>query len=130
MYDKGNAIFRLRHAEHCTLQDCVLEASSGTGIRLDLYCQYNTVASNRLSHLGGTGILLSGYAPGLKDESKFNTVTNNYLHNVGEIYRHGPGIFIAQSGHNTISHNTIHDLGYSAMVISGCAPTSWRIMKP
>jgi hypothetical protein len=57
--------------------------------------------------------VLSGYAPGTKDENKFNTVTNNYIHHAGEIYKHGTGIFIAQSGHNVISHNTIHDLAYN-----------------
>jgi hypothetical protein len=122
MYDKGNAILRLRHAEHCTIKSCVFEAGSGTGVRLDLHCQYNTVKDSTFAYLGGTGILLSGYAPGLKDESKFNTVTNNYLHHIGTIYQHSPGIFIAQSGHNKITHNTIHDLDYNAMVISGCRP--------
>lgn len=122
MYDKGNAILRLRHAEHCTIKSCVFEASSGTAVRLDLYCQYNTIQDSIFSHLGGTGILLSGYAPGLNDESKFNTVTNNYLHHIGTIYQHAPAIFIAQSGHNQITHNTIHDLDYNAIVISGCRP--------
>jgi hypothetical protein len=122
MYDKGNAIMRLRQAEHCTIKSCVFEASSGTGVRLDLYCQYSTVKDSLFAYLGGTGILLSGYAPGLKDESKFNIVTNNYLHHIGTIYQHSPAIFIAQSGHNTITHNTIHDLDYNAMVISGCRP--------
>ncbi|MGB0372169.1 MAG: right-handed parallel beta-helix repeat-containing protein [Opitutales bacterium] len=122
MYDKGNAVIRLRHAEHCVIKRCVFEASSGTGVRLDMYSQHNTVSDSRFSYLGGTGILLSGYAPGLKDENKFNTIHNNYIHHVGTLYRHSAGIFIAQSGHNEITHNTIHDLAYNAMVISGVRP--------
>jgi hypothetical protein len=112
----------LRHAEHCNITECSFEESAGTGLRIDLYGQHNTVSSNTFAHLGGNAIVLSGYAPGLKDENKFNTVTNNYIHHVGEIYKHGTGIFIAQSGHNIISHNTIHDLSYNGMVISGCRP--------
>ncbi len=122
MYDKGNAMLRFRHAEDCTVDRCVFESSSGSGVRLDLHCQRITISSNILANLGGTGILLSGYAPGTKDENKFNTVNNNYLHHTGTIYTHSPGIFVAQSGHNLISHNTIHDLGYTAIVISGCRP--------
>ncbi|MEO0453386.1 MAG: right-handed parallel beta-helix repeat-containing protein [Verrucomicrobiota bacterium] len=122
MYDKGNAILRLRHTEHNTIRSCVFESSSGTGVRLDLYSQHNTIQDSVFAHLGGTAILLSGYAPGLKDESKFNTVTNNYIHHIGTIYQHSPAVFIAQSGHNKISYNTIHDLDYNAMVISGCRP--------
>ena len=130
MYDKGNAVLRFRHAEDCTVLKCNFEASSGSGIRLDLYAQRITVADCILSHLGGTGILLSGYGPGLKDENKFNTITNNYIHHVGSIYRHSPGIFIAQSGHNLISHNTIHDLAYNGMIISGCRPHELVLSKP
>lgn len=130
MYDKGNAIMRFRHAEDCSVVKCNFEASSGSGVRLDLYAQRIKVADCILSHLGGTGILLSGYGPGLKDENKFNTITNNYIHHVGTIYKHSPGIFIAQSGHNLISHNTIHDLAYNGMVISGCRPHELVLAKP
>lgn len=130
MYDKGNAVIRLRHAENCSVVKCTFEASSGSGVRLDLYAQHNKVADCIFSHLGGTGILLSGYGPGLKDKNKFNTVTNNYLHHIGTIYKHSPGIFIAQSGHNLISHNTIHDLAYNGMVISGCRPHELVLAKP
>ncbi len=130
MYDKGNAILRFRHAEDCSVVNCTFEASSGSGVRFDLYAQHNKIANCIFSHLGGTGILLSGYGPGLKDENKFNTVTNNYIHHVGTIYKHSPGIFIAQSGHNLISHNTIHDLAYNGMVISGCRPHELVLAKP
>ena len=130
MYDKGNAILRFRHAEDCSVVKCTFEASSGSGVRFDLHAQRNTVADCIFAHLGGTGILLSGYGPGLKDENKFNTVTNNYIHHVGTIYKHSPGIFIAQSGYNLISHNTIHDLAYNGMIISSCRPHELVLAKP
>ncbi|MCH7226222.1 right-handed parallel beta-helix repeat-containing protein [Haloferula sp. A504] len=132
MYDKGNALMRFRHAEDCVVRGCTFEASSGTGVRLDLFCQRITVADSIFAHLGGTGILLSGYAPGTKDENRDNTITNNYLHHIGTIYTHSPAIFVAQSGHNLISRNTIHDLGYNGIVISGCRPgfiTLSRILR-
>ncbi len=130
MYDKGNAVLRFRHAEDCSVSKCTFEASSGSGVRLDLHAQRIKVADCIMANLGGTGILLSGYGPGLKDENKFNTVTNNYIHHVGTIYKHSPGIFIAQSGHNLISHNTIHDLAYNGMIISGCRPHELVLAKP
>ena len=130
MYDKGNAILRFRHAEHCSVKSCTFEASSGGGVRSDLYGQHLQIAGNLFHHLGGTGILLNGYGPGLKDENKFNVVHNNYLHHIGEIYKHSPGIFIAQSGHNKITHNTIHDLAYNGVVISGCRPDFLKRFKP
>ncbi|MFC1761204.1 right-handed parallel beta-helix repeat-containing protein [Planctomycetota bacterium] len=130
MYDKGNAILRFRHAQHCSVKSCTFEASSGGGLRSDLYGQHLQIEGNQFHHLGGTGILLNGYGPGLKDENKFNEVRNNYLHHIGEIFKHSPGIFIAQSGHNKITHNTIHDLAYNGIVISGCRPDFLKRFKP
>ena len=130
MYDKGNAVLRFRHAEDCTADGCTFTASSGDGVRLDLHCQRITVSSGLFAYLGGTGILLSGYGAGTKDENHHNTVTNNYIHHIGEIYWHSPAIFIAQSGHNLISHNTIHDLSYNGMVISGIRPHELMLHKP
>jgi Right handed beta helix region len=122
MYDKGNALMRFRHSEHCVVKSCTFEASSGGGVRFDLYSQRNTVTDSIFAHLGGTGILFSGYGPGTKDENKFNTISNNYIHHVGSIYKHSPGIFLSQSGHNQVKNNTIHDLGYTGLVVSGCRP--------
>jgi hypothetical protein len=130
MYDKGNAILRFRQAEDCAVRACDFSSSSGGGVRLDLHCQRITVADNRLNYLGGAGIVLSGYAPGTKDENHDNVVTNNLIHHVGEIYWHAPSIFIAQSGRNLISHNTIHDLPYNGMVISGCRPHEFILHRP
>jgi hypothetical protein len=130
MYDKGNAILRFRHAEDCTMRACAFTSSSGTGVRLDLHCQRITVADSLFAYLGGTGVVLAGYGPGLKDENHHNQILNNYFHHVGEIYWHSPGIFVSQSGHNLISHNTIHDVGYTGMIISDCRPHELLLHKP
>jgi hypothetical protein len=129
MYDKGNAVIRFLHAENCIVNNCEFIASSGTGIRLDLHCQRITLSSNLLRNLGGNGILLSGYGPGTKDVNMNNVVTNNYIHNIGELYWHSAGIFITQSGHNQVTHNTIRDVPYNGLVISGCRPHEFYIVN-
>ena len=128
-FDKGNAVVRFRNAEHCTVDHCEFSHSSGTGIRLDQHCQHVTVSSNLLEHLGSNGIVLSGYGPGTKDENKHNVVTDNYIHHIGELYWHACGIFVTQSGHNKITHNTIEDVPYNGIVISGCRPHEFYIRK-
>ena len=82
MYDKGNAVIRFRFAEECEVASCVIKSSSGTGIRLDLHCQRIKVTNNLLQHLGGGGIVLSGYGPGTKDVNKNNVVHDNYIHHI------------------------------------------------
>ena len=128
MYDKGNAVIRFRFAEDCSIAHSTIKSSSGTGIRLDLHCQRIVVASNHLSYLGGGGIVLSGYGPGTKDENKNNVVDDNYIHHVGELLWHAPAIYIAQSGHNEITHNTISDVPYNGIVVSGCRPNEFYLV--
>ncbi|MEP4079818.1 right-handed parallel beta-helix repeat-containing protein [Haloferula sp.] len=129
MYDKGNGVVRFRFAEDCELSSCVIKSSSGTGIRLDLHCQRIKIASNHLHHLGGGGIVLSGYGPGTKDVNKNNVVHDNYIHHIGELLLHSAAIFIAQSGHNEISHNTIQEVPYNGIVVSGCRPHEFYLVK-
>ena len=129
MYDKANAVIRFRFAEDCEVASCVIKSSSGTGIRLDLHCQRIKITSNHLHHLGGCGIVLSGYGPGTKDVNKNNVVHDNYIHHIGELLLHSAAIFIAQSGHNEITHNTIHDVPYNGIVVSGCRPHEFYLVK-
>ncbi|MEP4078397.1 right-handed parallel beta-helix repeat-containing protein [Haloferula sp.] len=129
MYDKANAVVRFRNAEDCSLSSSVIKASSGTGVRLDQHCQRIKVASNHLHHLGGGGIVVSGYGPGTKDVNKNNVVHDNYIHHIGELLWHSAAIFIAQSGHNEISHNTICEVPYNGIVVSGCRPHEFYLVK-
>ena len=129
MYDKANAVIRFRNAEDCQVSSCVIKSSSGTGIRLDLHCQRIKIASNHLHHLGGGGIVLSGYGPGTKDVNKNNVVHDNYIHHIGQLLLHSAAIFIAQSGHNEITHNTIQEVPYNGMVISGCRPHEFYLVN-
>jgi parallel beta-helix repeat protein len=122
MFDENNAYIRLRGAENCTVSECSFLNGANSGIRLDLYCQNNRVENNRLDNLGYTGVLLCGYGPGTKDVNKGNIITNNEISRVGRLWFHGLAIFVFQSGHNTISHNYIHDIFYDAIVVSGVRP--------
>lgn len=118
-FDASTALVRFRGAENCTVEDCIFINSGGAGIRLDLYAQHNKISNNEFSELGGAGILLAGYGPGTKDVNKYNEVTNNYIHHIGRLWWHASGIWAWQSGHNLIAHNTIHNVPYTAIAITG-----------
>jgi len=100
MFDKDNALVRLRGAENCAIEDCHFLYSGSGAIRVDLHSQENIISGNHIEHMGGGGILLCGYGPGAKDVNKKNLVYNNHIHHVGEIYWQSPGIFLCQSGEN------------------------------
>ncbi|WP_066217787.1 right-handed parallel beta-helix repeat-containing protein [Formosa haliotis] len=120
MLDKNNALVRLRGSENCVIEQCHFLDSGSGAIRVDLYGMENTISSNHIEHMGGGGILLAGYGPGTKDVNKKNTVYNNNIHHVGEIYWHSPGIFVWQSGENRIANNLIHHTDYTGLILSGC----------
>jgi hypothetical protein len=119
MLDKDNAMVRLRGAENCVIDQCHFLHSGSGAIRVDLYGIGNEITNNHIESMGGGGILLCGYGPGTKDVNKKNTVYNNNIHHVGEIYWHSPGIFLWQSGENRVANNLIHDTNYCGMIISG-----------
>ncbi|CAA6690019.1 MULTISPECIES: NosD domain-containing protein [unclassified Lentimonas] len=119
MWDKANGLIRFRGAKNCVVTDCVFIDSGSDGVRMDLFAQNITVENSLFTNLGGTGVLLAGYGPGKKDVNKGNTIFNNEITAVGQLFLHSPGIFVWQSGHNRIAHNHIHDLAYTGMVISG-----------
>lgn len=122
IYDKDNAYVRLRGAEDCVIEACEFRSGGGGGIRLDLHARRNIIRDNRIHHLGGTGIFLGGYGPGVKDVNKQNQILNNHIHHIGRLYWMNAGIMISQSGENRIAHNLIHDTPYNGMAISGTRP--------
>ena len=120
MQDKANALFRLRGAEGCVIEQCRFAHSGSGAIRIDLHGQRNRISGNLIEHMGGAGILLCGYGPGTKDVNKNNLVFNNHIHHIGRIYAHSPGIMVWQSGENRVANNLVHHTPYTAIILSGC----------
>ncbi|WP_145081396.1 right-handed parallel beta-helix repeat-containing protein [Aureliella helgolandensis] len=119
MFDKDNALVRLRGAENCAIEQCHFLHSGSGAIRVDLHGQNNKITGNHIAHMGGGGVLLCGYGPGTKDVNKNNLVYNNAIHHVGEIYWQSPGIYICQSGENRVANNLIYHTNYTGLIVSG-----------
>lgn len=122
-FDSPTALVRFRGTQGCAVEDCRFIDSSGTGLRLDLTSMGNRIVGNEVAHVGGVGILVAGYGPGTKDVSKYNEVSNNWVHHIGEIYWASPAIMVWQSGENRVVHNLIHNTPYSGITVSG--RTGW-----
>jgi hypothetical protein len=119
MHDAATCMVRLRHATECAVENCHFVEGGSGGVRMDLACSRNRVQHCEFSQLGGCGVVLCGYGLSRKYRNRNNEVINNHLHHLGRAYWHCPGIFIWQSGENTIADNHIHDLPYTGIVCSG-----------
>ena len=119
MWNKANGLIRFDGAADCAVLGCTFRDSGSDGVRLDRYCQRIVIKDSIFARLGGTGVLLAGYGPGLKDVNHHNTIENNDISQCGTLFWHSPGIFVWQSGHNRIAQNHIYDLHYNGLVMAG-----------
>jgi hypothetical protein len=117
--DKATALLRFRGSENCIVDECRFINTGGTGLRFDLYSEYNTVKRNLFAYLGQMAVLICGYGPGTKDVSNHNTIINNHIHHCGQLIWSSHAIMIWESGFNRIAHNLIHDVPRKAVSLAG-----------
>lgn len=120
--DSANALLRLRDTDNVRVENCVFRSSGSGGLRMDRRSVDNRVSGNCFEQLGGTGITLSGFGPGSRDDSHHNTVCDNHIHHIGRLFWGSSAIFISQSGQNAIHDNLLHNLPYNGITVSGPRP--------
>jgi len=106
-------------ARFCTLEGCEVAHVGTYAVWFGRGCQRNRIVQNHLHDLGAGGVRIGEAAMAQEDEAEAsqNEVVNNYIHDGGHVYAAGVGVWVAQSSHNTIAHNEIHDLDYSGMSV-------------
>lgn len=106
-------------ARNCRFERCEVARTGKYGIWLAEGCVDNTIRQCRLFNLGAGGIRV-GTARRPREQALVaarNLVDNNHLFDGGHVFAAGVGVWVAQSHHNTVSHNKIHDFRYSGMSI-------------
>ncbi|MBM3476042.1 MAG: hypothetical protein FJX75_22460 [Armatimonadetes bacterium] len=106
-------------ALNCTITNCEIAHVGEYGVWFREGCKQNRFVHNRVHDLGVGGVRIGETvnAPDDALESEGNLIDNNHLYDGGYVYPGGVGVWVAQSSHNTISHNEIHDFNYSGMSI-------------
>ncbi len=102
------ALVYLSNAEKVTVRDCRMSNAGYVGVVMQGYAQNNTVYGNDITQTGYAGIFMIGEDPGSPNYcSRCNTISNNKIHEVGNFVGHGAGIYLMNSGENTVTHNEI-----------------------
>jgi parallel beta-helix repeat protein len=97
------------NCENIAIKNCKIYNSGAHGILLSRWSQKNLIYGNSIYNVGYDGVRLeddglNGYI------NKQNSISNNYIHDAGQIVRHGNGIFISNSGENRIANNKIKNI--------------------
>ncbi|MBN1674711.1 MAG: right-handed parallel beta-helix repeat-containing protein [Kiritimatiellae bacterium] len=112
-----SAALVLRGARCCAIEDCRVRHVGWYGIELGEGCTDNRMVGNELADLGGGGIKLAGAdarGPAAR-RTGANRITDNHIHDGGEVFHAAVGILAMHAFANVIAHNHIHDLFYSGI---------------
>ena len=106
-------------ARHCAVEGCEVAHVGTYAIWFRRGCKDCRIQRNRLFDLGAGGVRVGEASMARTDaaESGRTLVDNNHIFEGGRVYPAGIGIWVAQSSHNRISHNDVHELLYSGISI-------------
>jgi parallel beta-helix repeat protein len=106
-------------ADHLVIEKCMFSELGGYAIALGRGAQHGRIAGNQIFDMGAGGVKIGemGKRNEDADQNYEHVVSDNEIHNLGLVYPAAIGIWVAQSSRNTISHNDIHDLFYTAISV-------------
>jgi hypothetical protein len=119
---REDGMIYLEYAEGITVRGCHLHHAGMHGIFGNRWVQGCVFDSNYIHDAGFTGILLSGTWRGIHYENHHNQITNNYIHDMGQVIGQGSGIQLVQSGDNLVAHNRIHTTSRYSISLKGPHP--------
>jgi hypothetical protein len=106
-------------AEGVTIEHCSFRHSGGYAVWFGRGCRRNRVVATEIADMGAGGVKIGETQQRqLESERNFeHVVTDNEIHDLGVVYPSAIGVWVGQSSRNTIAHNHIHDLYYTAISV-------------
>jgi parallel beta-helix repeat protein len=116
------AAFEAEGAENVTIDHCTFSQMGLYAVSFGRGCYRNRVTGNEIFDMGAGGVkigelLKDRERPNEAERSGGNLVADNHMHQLGRMYPDAVGVLVGQSRDNTITHNHIHDLYFSAISV-------------
>jgi hypothetical protein len=110
-------VIRMRGTQHCAIEDCTVEHVGFYGIDIAEGCNHIRIVGNEVRDTGCGAIKING--GDAKAPAALRTghcrITDNHLHDGGQVFPAGIGILLRHAHSNLLAHNHIHDYYYSGI---------------
>ena len=104
-------------ARHCGFNRCTVAHTGNYGLELGRGCSDNEISFCSFHDLGGGGVKLGTQWVDDARTSGHNRLTDCEIFDVGVLYHAAVGIWLGETGNNTVAHNSVHDLYYSGISV-------------
>ena len=104
---------------NCTFEDLTIRTIGEYAINMQRACMSNRIVGCHLHDLGGGGVKIVGAnteAP-RHHRSGNNRITDNDIHDIGEVFKPAIGVILCHCFGNVIAHNDIHHTHYSGVSV-------------
>ncbi len=113
------AAITLAGARHCRFEGCAIRNLGTAAFELSSGSTMNEFVGNEIAHIAAGGFRLNGGTERNHplERTENNVITDNHLHDYGEIYPSAVGILLMHTSGNLVAHNHIHHGWYTGISI-------------
>ena len=108
-----------RGARHVRIEGCEVSQCGTYGIQLADGCRRVAIVGNELADLGAGGVRLSGSTADGPESLRTGeaAISDNHIHDCGQIWLSAVGILLQHADRNLIAHNHVHNINYSGISV-------------